>query len=53
MEFERAAVLRDRITQLQDFIGKKMSEVKLEAYEARGKRRGGKKERVPRPKKSV
>jgi excinuclease ABC subunit B len=54
MEFERAAILRDRITQMQDFIGKKMSEVKLETYEARGKRRGGGKgQRVPRPKKQA
>ena len=53
LEFERAAALRDRITQLHDALGKKRDEVKVESYNPRrgGKRRrGGKK--VPRPKKS-
>ena len=53
LEFERAAALRDRITQLHDALGKKRNEVKVESYNPRrgGKRRrGGKK--VPRPKKS-
>lgn len=55
LEFERAAALRDRITQLQDSIGKKVSEVNVDAYQpksqARGRRsrKGGAK--IPRPKK--
>ncbi len=53
LEFERAAAIRDRITQLQDSIGKKMSEVSVASYDkARAggrRRRGGAK--VPRPKK--
>jgi len=53
LEFERAAALRDRITQLQESVGKKISEVKVAAYDKsrnRGRRRrGGAK--VPRPKK--
>ncbi|WP_449224063.1 excinuclease ABC subunit UvrB [Anatilimnocola aggregata] len=54
MEFERAAVLRDRITQMQDSIGEKVSDVKIEGPQSRGKRRGGKGgSRVPRPKKGV
>jgi excinuclease ABC subunit B len=53
LEFERAAALRDRITQLHDALGKKRDEVKVESYSPRrggNRRRGGKK--VPRPKKS-
>jgi excinuclease ABC subunit B len=54
MEFERAAILRDRITQMQDQIGQKVSDVKLEAYKPQGKKhRGGKGQRVPRPKKNA
>ena len=53
MEFERAAILRDRITQMQDSIGEKVSDVKIEAYSAKGKKRGGKGQRVPRPKKNA
>ncbi len=52
LEFERAAALRDRITQLHDALGKKRDEVKVESYNPRrggARRRGGKK--VPRPKK--
>ena len=53
LEFERAAALRDRITQMQESIGKKLSEVKVASYDksrAPGRRRrGGAK--VPRPKK--
>lgn len=53
MEFERAAILRDRITQMQDSIGQKVSDVKIEAYSPKGKKRGGKGQRVPRPKKNA
>ncbi len=54
LEFERAAAIRDRITQLREAIGKKVTEVKVESYEpqksrARKKKRGGAK--IPRPKK--
>jgi excinuclease ABC subunit B len=58
MEFERAAVIRDRIGQMQDQIGKPMSVLKDSAGGKRkGKRKTGDpaqwKGRVPRPKKSV
>src|SRR3954451_9584590 len=60
MEFDRAAVIRDRIGQMQDQIGKPLSAVK-EKEASSGKRKGKKKTgdpaqwkgRVPRPKKSV
>jgi excinuclease ABC subunit B len=57
LEFERAAALRDRITQLRDSIGKKRDEVEIHATRAnRGRTRGrGSKKtggRVPRPKRS-
>ena len=60
LEFEKAASLRDRITQLQDSIGEPMSEVKetKSGYSRQG-RKGGrrgpagrqKRGKVPRPKK--
>ena len=34
MEFERAAALRDRIIQMQDLIGKRISDVEVESYTA-------------------
>ena len=53
LEFERAANLRDRITQLQDSIGEKISNVSVKPanQSRRGKRsrKGGAK--IPRPKK--
>ncbi|MCA9267695.1 MAG: excinuclease ABC subunit UvrB, partial [Planctomycetales bacterium] len=53
LEFERAAAIRDRITQLRESVGKKVSEVAIASYDKktpRGKRRhGGAK--VPRLKK--
>lgn len=55
LEFERAATLRDRITQLNESIGKKVSEVDAPAKPAkrRGRRSGAKLGgRVPRPKRS-
>jgi excinuclease ABC subunit B len=57
LEFERAAALRDRITQLRDSIGKKRDEVEIHATRAnRGRSRGrgskGTGGRVPRPKRS-
>jgi excinuclease ABC subunit B len=55
MEFERAAVLRDRILQLKKAVGEKMDEVEIRPYQPQGKRRrrgaGGAK--VPRPKKRM
>jgi excinuclease ABC subunit B len=52
LEFERAAALRDRITQLRDSLGKKVSEVKVESFKKGklGRRRGAKGAKVPRPK---
>jgi len=53
LEFERAATLRDRITQLNESIGKKISEVNAETKPAkrRGRRSGAKLGgRIPRPK---
>jgi excinuclease ABC subunit B len=51
MEFERAAAIRDRITQLNDQVGQKLSEVDTRSYEPKG-RRGKKRSsaRIPRPK---
>ncbi|HND54408.1 MAG TPA: helicase-related protein, partial [Pirellulaceae bacterium] len=63
LEFERAAALRDRITQLRDSVGKRVDEVEVKSYQPRGKRGGrgrgsggggggaGSRSRVPRPKK--
>ena len=56
LKFERAASLRDRITQLNDSIGKKISEVQSEPRSAqrRGRRSGAKLGgRIPRPKRST
>ncbi len=53
LEFERAAAIRDRIMQLQDHQGKKLSQVEVESYKPRSSRRRGKGsgEKVPRPRK--
>ena len=54
LEFERAAAIRDRITQMQDSIGKKVSEVKVASYDksrSGGRRRQRRGAKVPRPKK--
>ncbi|MCA9217897.1 MAG: excinuclease ABC subunit UvrB, partial [Planctomycetales bacterium] len=49
LEFERAAGLRDRITQLRDSIGKKISEVETKSPAKRGRgKKGG--SRIPKPK---
>jgi excinuclease ABC subunit B len=52
LEFERAAAIRDRITQLRDAVGKRLSEVEVNSYDKKGqrgkRRKGGAK--VPRPK---
>ena len=53
LEFERAAALRDRITQLRDFIGQKLGDVQLKSYKPGPKKKGGGKNRVPRPKKAT
>jgi excinuclease ABC subunit B len=54
LEFERAAALRDRITQLQDSVGKPVSEVALRSNpKGRGRRQRGRKGgsgKVPKPK---
>jgi excinuclease ABC subunit B len=43
LEFEKAAAIRDRIMQLQDFLGQKLSQVKVESYKPRrgGRRQAG------------
>ena len=45
LEFEKAAAIRDRIMQLQEFMGQKLSQVKVESYKPRSNRpnRRGKK----------
>ncbi len=52
LEFERAAALRDRITQLSDQLGQKLSDVETKSYEPSGKkgRRGKGRAAIPRPK---
>jgi len=52
LEFERAAAIRDRVTQLRDSIGEKMSDVKIESRKTRtGRRKSRRGTKVPRPKK--
>ncbi|MEC9092811.1 MAG: excinuclease ABC subunit UvrB [Planctomycetota bacterium] len=53
LEFERAAALRDRISQLDDKIGEPLEEVQFQSYQAKGRkgRRRKKAAKVPRPKK--
>jgi excinuclease ABC subunit B len=55
MEFERAAALRDRISQMRDSVGQRVDEVEVRSStrQARGKRHKGKSggnTRLPRPK---
>ncbi len=58
LEFERAGHLRDRISQLKDAIGKPLSSVETErsgskkGRKSKG-RRGGKRSKVPRPRKQT
>jgi excinuclease ABC subunit B len=52
LDFEKAAALRDRITQLRDSVGQKVAEVEVKSYRAgpkRKKHKGG--SQIPRPKK--
>ncbi|MFP6753454.1 MAG: excinuclease ABC subunit UvrB [Pirellulaceae bacterium] len=53
LEFERAAAIRDRITQMQDAIGEKLSDVQVESHKRgkRGRRKKKSGQRVPRPRK--
>ena len=55
LDFERAAALRDRITQLRDSVGQKLADIEVESYKPGGKRsrrhKGGSK--IPRPKKAT
>jgi excinuclease ABC subunit B len=56
MEFERAAVIRDRITTMRDAIGQPVDAVQeKKPADKRGRRRrgGGKKESIPRPKRGI
>jgi excinuclease ABC subunit B len=52
LEFERAAAIRDRITQLHGKMGDSIAEAESKSGSARGKSRGrgGKGQRIPRPK---
>ena len=54
LEFERAAAIRDRITQLNEQVGQKLSDVEERSYQPQGKRgrRTKGKARIPRPKRS-
>ncbi len=55
LDFERAAALRDRITQLRDSVGEKLADVEVQSFKPGSKRsrrhKGGSK--IPRPKKST
>ncbi len=55
LEFERAAALRDRIVQMQDAVGKPVSEIAVPSHsKSGGRRRRGRKGgsgKVPKPKK--
>jgi excinuclease ABC subunit B len=62
MEFERAAVIRDRIEQMRDSLGKPLDSVRERGSSERKGRRGKKqksgdpvqwKGRVPRPKRGM
>src|SRR6185295_10229131 len=55
LDFERAAALRDRITQLRDSVGAKLADVEVDSYKAGPKRRGRHKggSKIPRPKKQT
>ncbi len=53
LEFERAAALRDRIMQMQDSIGEKISDVQVESSRPQGRGRRRKRKglgKVPKPK---
>jgi hypothetical protein len=55
LDFERAAALRDRITQLRDSVGEKLADVEVNPYKPGGKRsrrhKGG--SQIPRPKRQT
>ena len=51
LDFERAAHLRDRVSTLQDSIGRPLTEVEEKKDSSGRKRRGKKGRRIPRPKK--
>lgn len=57
MEFERAAAIRDRIEQMRDSLGQPVDSVKPKAggkgRGKRGRKKGGREGRVPRPKRNV
>ncbi len=50
MEFERAAILRDRISKMRESIGQSVAAVEQQLKSAGRGRRGAKKSRVPKPK---
>jgi excinuclease ABC subunit B len=52
LDFEKAAALRDRISQVRDAVGQKLADVEVKSYKSgphRKKYKGGSK--IPRPKK--
>ena len=55
LEFERAAVIRDRIEQMRDAVGQPVDVIKARSAGNKGRKRGKKKgaARVPKPKKNV
>ncbi|MGI9429844.1 MAG: UvrB/UvrC motif-containing protein, partial [Bythopirellula sp.] len=57
MEFERAAAIRDRIEKMRDSVGQPLDSIKettgLKGRGQRGKKKGGREGRVPRPKRNV
>jgi excinuclease ABC subunit B len=54
MEFERAAVIRDRIGQMRDAVGKPLDSIREQPSKGRRGRRGtSKRESIPRPKRGV
>jgi len=55
LEFERAAALRDRVSQLHDKVGEPLENANVSSYKAKGKKgrrsqKGTKSAKVPRPK---
>jgi excinuclease ABC subunit B len=52
LDFEKAAALRDRISQMRDSVGEKLADVEVKSYKAGPKHRGRKGgSKIPRPKK--
>ena len=56
LDFERAAALRDRISQMRESMGEAVDEVEVvsatRSQRGRGRRKGKKGSRVPKPKRA-